>query len=128
MGPDKKKVLENFPVCKFVPGTYGENIEKLWKEFFRLYMILRKPLHSDEEINEFEIDSKNWICSFYNTNLYGKHNVTPYMHVFSQHVHQFMHQLKEKNLSLRIFSTSSIEKKNHQQTTLELKGKNKSKL
>nr|CAG8434965.1 3116_t:CDS:2 [Entrophospora candida] len=69
-------VLENFPVCKFVPGTYGENIEKLWKEFFRLYMILHKPLHSDEEINEFEIDSKNWICSFYNTNLYGKHNVT----------------------------------------------------
>ncbi len=37
------------------------------------------------------------------------------MHVFAQHMHQFMRQLKMKNLSLRYFSTSSIERKNHDQ-------------
>jgi hypothetical protein len=45
--------------------------------------------------------------------LYRKDDVTPYMHVFAKHVPQFMRQLKEIGLSLRTFSTSSIEKKNH---------------
>jgi hypothetical protein len=45
--------------------------------------------------------------------LYQKEDVTPYMHVFAKHVPQFMHQLKEIGLSLQVFSTSSIEKKNH---------------
>src|SRR3989449_6634570 len=30
--------------------------------------------------------------------LYHKQDVTPYMHVFAQHMYQFMHQLKMKNL------------------------------
>ncbi len=33
MGPDKKKVLENFSVSQFIPGIRGQDIEKLWKEF-----------------------------------------------------------------------------------------------
>jgi hypothetical protein len=45
--------------------------------------------------------------------LYRKEDVTPYMHVFAKHVPQFMRQLKEIGLSLQVFSTSSIEKKNH---------------
>jgi hypothetical protein len=127
MGPDKKKVLEHFPVSQFITGIRGQEIEKLWREFFRLYKILRTPFLSDQEIDKFEIDAKNWIRTFYrategNPNstsqrpgLYRKEDVTPYMHVFAQHIHQFMRQLKIKNLSLRFFSTSSIEKKNHNQ-------------
>src|SRR5881394_3294252 len=34
---------------------------------------------------------------------------------FSQHIPEFLRSLKEKNLSLRFFSVSSIEKKNHDQ-------------
>ena len=37
------------------------------------------------------------------------------MHVFAKHISQFLQQLKEKDLSLKFFSTSSIEKKNHNQ-------------
>jgi hypothetical protein len=47
--------------------------------------------------------------------LYRKEDVTPYMHMLTMHVPYFMRQLKEKGLSLRLFSTSSIEKKNHNQ-------------
>ena len=43
--------------------------------------------------------------------LYRKEDVTPYMHVFSQHIPEFLQNLKEKNMELRVFSTSSIEKK-----------------
>src|SRR5581483_5020810 len=125
----KKKVLECFPVSQFIPGIRGQEIEKLWKEFFRLYKILRKPFLLDEEIDAFEIDAKQWIRTFYcategctnstsqKPGLYRKQDVTPYMHVFEKHMHQFMRKLKIKNLSLRLFSTSSIEKKNHDQVT-----------
>jgi hypothetical protein len=123
MGPDKKIMLEKFPVSQFIPGARGKDIEKLWREFYHLYKILRKTHLSDHEINQFEIDAQDWICMFCRPTqghinspiqipgLYRKEDVTPYMHVFAKHVPQFLRQLKEKGLSLRIFSTSSIEKK-----------------
>jgi len=50
--------------------------------------------------------------------MYSRTDVTPYMHVFAQHMPQFMQYLKQKEMTLRHFSTSSIEKKNHQQVNL----------
>ncbi|RHZ76518.1 hypothetical protein Glove_196g69 [Diversispora epigaea] len=50
--------------------------------------------------------------------LYRKEDITPYMHVFAKHISQFLQRLKEKDLSLKFFSTSSIEKKNHNQVRL----------
>lgn len=127
MGPDKKKMLEKFPVAQFLPNTYGKDVEKLWREFYRLYTILHQNNFSEEDIIQFEIDAQNWIRMFcrptqgymnsYNQipGLYRKEDVTPYMHVFAKHIPQFLRKLKEKNLSLKFFSTSSIEKKNHKQ-------------
>ena len=125
MGPDKKKVVEHFPISKFISGFRGIEIEKLWRDFFNLYQILRKPVLLDSEIDKFENDAKNWVRTFCRATegipnsitqkpgLYRKQDVTPYMHVFAQHIHQFMRQLNQKNLALRFFSTSSLEKKNH---------------
>ena len=88
---------------------------------------MRNAHLSDQEIDQFEIDAQNWICIFcrptqghFNSTiqipgLYRKKDITPYMHVFAKHVPQFLRQLKAKGLSLQIFSTSSIEKKNHNQ-------------
>ena len=127
MGPDKKKMLEKFPVSQFIPGDRGKDIEDLWREFYCLYTILRKEYLTDQEIDQFEIDARNWIRMFCHPTqghinssiqipgLYRKEEITPYMHVFAKHVPQFLRQLKAKGLSLQIFSTSSIEKKNHNQ-------------
>ena len=99
----------------------------MWHEFYWLYEILRKPSHTEEKILNFEEDAKNWVRSFCQPTmgrlnstiaipgLYRKEDVTPYMHMLTMHVPYFMRQLKEKGLSLRLFSTSSIEKKNHNQ-------------
>jgi hypothetical protein len=59
MGPDKKIMLENFPVSQFISDTHGKDIEKLWREFYRLYKILCKTHLSDHEINQFEIDTRD---------------------------------------------------------------------
>src|SRR6266498_3088712 len=65
MGSDKKKALEHFPVSQFISGIRGQEIEKLWREFFRLYKILQTSFLLGQEINAFEIDAKNWIRTFY---------------------------------------------------------------
>jgi hypothetical protein len=127
MGPDKKKMLEKFPVSQFIPGIRGKDIEELWREFYRLYLVLHKEIISDQEIDQFAIDAENWIRMFCRPTqghmnsanqipgLYRKEDITPYMHVFAKHIPQVLRQLKDKSLSLQIFSTSSIEKKNHNQ-------------
>ena len=123
----KKKMLQYFPVCEFISGVRGITIENLWREFYQLYEILRKPFHTEEEILKFEDDAKNWVRTFCQPTigrmniatmipgLYRKEDVTPYMHMLTMHVPHFLRQLKEKGLSFRLFSTSSIEKKNHNQ-------------
>src|SRR5947207_13780578 len=45
MGPDKKKILKDFQVAHFFEGQQsarGQNIEKLWREFYRLYKVMRQ--------------------------------------------------------------------------------------
>jgi hypothetical protein len=127
MGPDKKKILQNFPITQFISGKRGEDIQKLWHDFYELYTILRKPFIINSEINNLKIKVKEWINLFCRPNqgqinsplqihgLYRKEDITPYMHVFSQHIPEFFEKLNEKNLSIRYFSTSSLEKKNHNQ-------------
>lgn len=126
MGPAKKIILEKFPVSAFISGERGQRIEELWREFYRLYCIMRKENHTFNEIDEFEKDARNWIKLFcrptifqqkqiIQEGIYHATDVTPYMHVFAQHIPQFMRDLKQRGLSLRHFTTSSLEKKNHEQ-------------
>lgn len=58
MRPDKKKVLQYFPVSQFILGQRGEDIEKLWRDFYGLYVVLRKPFLTNSEIDDFEIKVK----------------------------------------------------------------------
>src|SRR5438270_13080699 len=64
MGPDKKKVLQHFPVTQFISGKHGENIQKLWHDFYYLYKILRKPSLTISEINDFKTKVKEWVHWF----------------------------------------------------------------
>ncbi|RHZ79560.1 hypothetical protein Glove_144g138 [Diversispora epigaea] len=130
MGPDKKKMLQHFPVSEFISGVCGIIIENLWKEFYQLYEFMRKPNYIEEEILTFENNAKNWVKTFsqpargqINTatailGIYREEDVTSYMHMLTMHIPFFIRQLKEKNLAFRLFSTSSIEKKNHCQVRL----------
>lgn len=61
MGPDKKKILKDFQVANLFEGQQaarGQNIEKLWHEFYQLYKIIHQKSITNEEINQFEVDAK----------------------------------------------------------------------
>ncbi|CAJ0839576.1 19613_t:CDS:2 [Entrophospora sp. SA101] len=103
-GSDKLKFLEFFLVSKFYNNEKGINIEKMWREFVCLYKLIRKTALSDIEIDNFQKDVKQWIKTF--TNIYRSEDVTPYMHVFAMHIPQFLKELKNQALSLRLFSSS----------------------
>ena len=129
---DGTKVLQFFPVTNFILGRRGEDIQKLWRDFYNLYLVLRKPTLENSEIDNFEIMVKEWIHLFCRPSqgqmnsplqipgIYRKEDITPYMHVFSKHMPEFLRNLKERNLSLRYFSTSSI-KKNHDHVCIIIK-------
>ncbi|GBC26306.2 ribonuclease H-like domain-containing protein [Rhizophagus irregularis DAOM 181602=DAOM 197198] len=73
---------------------------------------------TDLEIDQFEADAKQWIHNFcrptigtmnsanQQQGMYLCTDVSPYMHVFAQHVPQFMRYLNQKGMVLRYFSTS----------------------
>ncbi|GES80122.1 hypothetical protein GLOIN_2v1817388 [Rhizophagus clarus] len=133
MGLDKEKILKDFQIRHLFDeqqATRGQDIEHLWCEFYHLYKIMRQKSLTDEEIDQFEADAKQWVRDFCHSTIgnpnssnqqegmYLRTDVTLYMHVFAQHVPQFMRYLKQKGMVLRYYSTSSIEKKNHQQVQL----------
>ncbi|PKK55652.1 hypothetical protein RhiirC2_801844 [Rhizophagus irregularis] len=102
MRPDKKKVLQYFPIVNFISGKCSEEIQKLWCDFYDLYLILRNPNLTYLEIDNFENKAKQWIKLFCRPSqgqmnlalqipgLYRKENVTSYMHTFSQHIPEFL--------------------------------------
>jgi hypothetical protein len=95
MGPEKKKILQSFPVSEFVTRSCGIAIENLWHQFFNLYEMLRKPSYNEEDIIKFELEAKNWVRSFCQPTLgiinstsaipglYRKEDVTPYIHILT---------------------------------------------
>ena len=88
-------MLQYFPVSEFISEICEIIIENLQH---KLYEVLRKLFHTEEEILKFEDDAKNWVKTFcqptigqMNTatmipGLYRKKDVTPYMHMLTMHV------------------------------------------
>jgi hypothetical protein len=79
-----------------------------------------------EDITQFSYDVRKWVQEFARPlkktvngqieqeGLYQRTDVTPYMHVFAFHMPLFMQELHQQNLNLKWFTTSSVEKKNHE--------------
>jgi hypothetical protein len=126
MGPTKLKIIEKFPVSNFITGQRGEDIENLWRNFYYLYSTMRRDDLTEEDIIQFSQDARKWVREFSRPTkktkdgkieqegLYQRTDVSPYMHVFAFHIPLFMQELLQQNLYLRWFTTSSVEKKNHE--------------
>ncbi|RHZ88102.1 hypothetical protein Glove_26g270 [Diversispora epigaea] len=130
MGPSKLKIIEKFSLSTFINGQRGKDIEKLWRDFYNLYYTIKSVNLTTESIAQFSYDACRWVQEFARplkkmTNgqiiqkgLYQRTDVSPYMHVFAFHVPLFMRKLHQQNLYLKWFTTSSVEKKNHEHVRL----------
>ena len=87
-----------------------EAIENLWNDFVQLESILHSESVTPEEARSFGLDAKQWVFKF--TSIYQLKNCTPYMHILSMHVPEFL--LRYKNLVY--FTQQGMEKLNDETT------------
>jgi len=85
-GPEKNRLFQAIKIPVLFPNLpKNEDIQHLWMSFYHLITQLKTNCDGDT----FKEDSQNWVrlfCSVYQT----KH-VTPYIHAFGMHVHEFLH-------------------------------------
>ena len=85
-GPEKKKIFSDINLVK-----YAENNEKmkqtetLWKDFWKIFNQIKKKELSAENIKN---DTKDWLLNF--AKIYDASHITPYMHCFATHFHEFV--------------------------------------
>lgn len=112
-GPRKHTVFQNIQLAELFPKLPRvQNIQELWNDFQKLYTMLQKDEVSTDECNSFTKDAKQWVLSF--TAIYQSKNVTPYIHILSKHIPEFLHKYKNLNK----FTQQGMEKLNDQ-TTLD---------
>ena len=51
--------MKKFPVSTFILGEREQKIEVLWREFYRLYCVMRQENLTFDEIDEFEYQKRN---------------------------------------------------------------------
>lgn len=103
-GPEKIKLFENFNLKEYVPGfESGELVNKIWKDFYSVY---RSVKENDLRSADVKCRTREWLKLFLSK--YSHSDISPYMHAFVFHLHEFVTLYGNINL----FNLQGLEKKN----------------
>ena len=117
VGPEKHRLFENFNLTQIIPGHEKfDSVVQLWKEF---YSIMQDVKQVKLEPRQVKKRTNDWLILY--MSIYNKVTITPYMHAFVAHLHEFVHLYKDIN----IFNCQGIEKLNDMSTLQFFKGTNK---
>ena len=104
-GPDKKKLFQDCNLKTYAPGNEKlAKTEILWKDFWKLFMNIKKSEISKDDLKK---STKKWLSDF--TAIYDANHVTPYIHCFANHLHEFVELYGNVNQ----FNLEGLEKLNH---------------
>jgi hypothetical protein len=98
-----------------------KKLMKIWKGFFD---ILRKIKMDQLDTKRMKKETSNWFGVF--LTVYTNKDVTPYIHTFVYHLHEFQEMLSQMNLTINQFNLQGLEKKNDMVTTQYYHGTNRS--
>jgi hypothetical protein len=85
---DRYKIFENLDFIKLIPDFHRSNlITKIWKDFNELYKYY-KTVQKDTTVSYLKGISMKWFELFLSA--YHPNNVTPYIHAFAYHLHDFV--------------------------------------
>ena len=118
VGPEKIKLFEVFNLKEIFPEHDKlESLQKLWDDFYDIINAVKrvKIEHSDVKRR-----TQEWLDLF--LTIYNKTTVTPYIHAFVAHLHEFVFLYKDINA----FNLQGLEKLNDLTTCQYFKGTNKS--
>ena len=117
MGPFKERIFRNTDLEDY--GKDLENITKIkeiWSDFWRIYNNVRKNNLTADEV---KVQTATWWIKF--TSVYHKSQETPYMHLFVNHLHEFI----ELHGDVNIYSQQGLEKLNDMTTSQFFRSTNK---
>ena len=110
IGPEKHLFQKNALEELFPKLPNVQHVQKLWDSFLKLYAVLQQEEISNNEIDTFRKDAKQWVLNF--TMIYQSKNVTPYIHILAQHIPEFI----QKYSNISQFAQQGLEKLNNQTT------------
>lgn len=85
-GKQIKKVLKKINFKKLFPTLNSkETIQRIWKGFYEIDKKISKNII---DYPTLKTKTENWMKDF--LSIYTKDNVTPYMHIFVNHFHEFL--------------------------------------
>jgi hypothetical protein len=88
-GPEKLRLFEGISTKKFaniVPSLPKvSDVDLLWQEFIQIYLSLT---NNSFDKNILKISTSSWLERF--VSIYQSVTVTPYMHIFAQHLHEMV--------------------------------------
>ena len=117
VGPEKNRLFENLRLEEVIPDRPNlQLLQKVWDEFYSIIKLVR-----NNELNSSELRQKtrDWLINY--LEIYPRNTVTPYMHAFVSHLHEFVFLYKDINA----FNCQGLEKLNDITTNQYFKGTNK---
>ena len=118
VGPEKIRFIDNLDLKQIFPDHEKfDSLSKIWSEFWDILKLVKTV-----EIESFELKKRThkWLELF--LTVYSKATITPYMHAFVYHLHEFVFLFKDVNA----FNCQGLEKLNDMTTGQYFKGTNKS--
>ena len=105
-GPEKLRLFAKINIPEVFPAVpQSANVQKLWSNFLSMYKTLDQ---STDKIpaDSFETKATNWLRLF--TTVYQTRHVTPYMHLLTSHIAEFL----DIHGTIVLFSQQGLEKMN----------------
>jgi len=108
-GKEKRKLAEKISLQILFPNLNRAcEKDKMWKDFKTIMSSAKdKNIHQVDGIREKTL---SWY--FLYRSLTFQKEITPYIHIFSMHLHEQIAHLKSKGISLNRFSMQGLEKQN----------------
>ena len=118
VGPEKIRFFEAFDLKEIFPEHDKlESLQKLWTDFYDIINGVKRVKLAHDEV---KTRTQEWLDLF--LTIYNKTTVTPYVHAFVAHLHEFVFLYKDINA----FNLQGLEKLNDLTTGQYFKGTNKS--
>ena len=85
-GPEKHRLFTRIKIPELFPELSNKDvIQSLWEKFYEMYLLMNteKP---DSDVLKTEAEA--WVTTY--LTVYQTKNITPYIHAFAMHVHEFI--------------------------------------
>jgi hypothetical protein len=117
VGPEKIRLFENFDIKQIIPEHDKlESVTRLWSDFYTIQNDVKNLKVNATQVKE---QTRSWLALF--LSVYNKTAVTPYIHAFVCHLHEFIELYSDINA----FNLQGLEKLNEMTTGQYFKSTNK---